>query len=62
MVDEQTLIDYVTDQRWYGSKSRTVSHSDVLESIELRAADPQYLLALVEIRFDTGAHDIYQLL
>src|SRR3954453_20092156 len=62
MVDEQQLIDYVTEQRWYGSKSRTVSHSQMLEAIELRAPDPQYVLALVEIRFDTGAHEIYQLL
>jgi trehalose synthase-fused probable maltokinase len=61
-VGEQRLIDYVTDQRWYGSKSRSVSHSQVLETVDLREADPEYVLALVEIRFDTGAHDIYQLL
>lgn len=61
-VDEQQLIDYVTDQRWYGSKSRTVSRSQVLELVALREVDPEYALALVEIRFDTGAHDIYQLL
>ena len=45
MVNEQELIDYVTEQRWYGSKSRAVSHSQVLETIELRAVDPQYVLA-----------------
>jgi maltokinase len=61
-VNEQQLIEYVTDQRWYGSKSRTVSHSQVLDRVTLRGADPEYLLALVEIRFDTGAHEIYQLL
>jgi maltokinase len=61
-VDEQRLIEYVTEQRWYGSKSRTVSHSRVLDLVTLRAADPEYVLALVEIRFDTGAHEIYQLL
>ena len=61
-MNEQDLTEYVTEQRWYGSKSRTVSHSSVLETIELRAADPQYVLALVEIRFDTGAHEIYQVL
>ena len=61
-VDEQRLIEYVTEQRWYGSKSRTVSHSQVLDLVTLRAADPEYVLALVEIRFDTGAHEIYQLL
>jgi maltokinase len=61
-VDEQQLIEYVTEQRWYGSKSRTVSHSQVLDLVTLRGADPEYVLALVEIRFDTGAHEIYQLL
>jgi maltokinase len=60
--DEQQLIDYVTEQRWYGSKSRTVSHSQVLDTVTLESTDPEYALALVEIRFDTGAHDIYQLL
>jgi hypothetical protein len=30
-VDERQLIDYVTEQRWYGSKSRTVSHANVLD-------------------------------
>lgn len=60
--DEQALIDYVTRQRWYGAKSRAVSHSQVLDSVVLRTADPQFALALVEMRYDTGAHDIYQLL
>jgi maltokinase len=61
-IDEQELIEYVTEQRWYGSKSRTVSHSQVLDLVILRETDPAYSLALVEIRFDTGAHEIYQLL
>jgi maltokinase len=61
-VDEQQLIDYVTEQRWYGSKSRTVSHSQLLDVVTLRESDPEYALALVEIRFDTGNHEIYQLL
>jgi maltokinase len=61
-VDEQQLIEYVTEQRWYGSKSRAVSHSQVLDRVTLREADPEYAIALVEIRFDTGHHEIYQLL
>jgi trehalose synthase-fused probable maltokinase len=52
----------VTRQRWYGSKSRTVSHSELLDSVTVRQAEPQLTLALVEMRFDTGAHEIYQLL
>jgi predicted trehalose synthase len=61
-MDEHALIEYVTRQRWYGAKSRTVSHSEVLDSVTIRQADPQLSLALVELRYDTGAHDIYQLL
>jgi len=61
-LDEQALIEYVLDQRWYGAKSRSVAHAHVLESVVLRTAEPQFAIALVEMRYDTGAHDIYQLL
>ena len=60
--NEQAVIDYVTKQRWYGAKSRSVAHSQVLDSVELRTTDPQFTLELVEMRYETGAHDIYQLL
>ncbi|HEX7600308.1 MAG TPA: hypothetical protein VF316_01840, partial [Polyangiaceae bacterium] len=61
-MDEQALIDYVTHQRWYGAKSRTVMHARVLDSVVLRTAEPQFALALVELGYETGVHDIYQLL
>jgi len=61
-MDERGLIEYVTRQRWYGAKSRTVSHSDVLDTVTIRQAEPQLSLALVELRYDTGVHDLYQLL
>jgi trehalose synthase-fused probable maltokinase len=60
--DEQAVIEYVTQQRWYGAKSRAVTHSEVLDSVELRTTDPHFTLELVEMRYETGAHDIYQLL
>src|SRR6266487_2131366 len=59
--DERALIEYVTSRRWYGAKSRTVAHSRLLDSVVLRTAEPHFALALVEMRYDTGAHDIYQL-
>jgi maltokinase len=62
MFDEQAVIEYVTQQRWYGAKSRSVTHSEVLDSVELRTTDPHFTLELVEMRYETGAHDIYQLL
>jgi maltokinase len=60
--DERILIDYVTEQRWYGAKSRAVAHAGVLDSVVLRTSEPQLALAIVEMRYETGAHDIYQLL
>ncbi|HZD88381.1 MAG TPA: phosphotransferase [Gaiellaceae bacterium] len=60
--DERALIDYVTRQRWYGAKSRAVSHSEVVDAIDVRTTDPPLAVALVELRYETGAHDIYQLL
>jgi maltokinase len=62
MIDESELIEHVKHQRWYGAKSRDVAHAQVVDSVALRTADPQYALALAELRYDTGAHDIYQLL
>jgi len=58
---EQAVIDFVTRQRWYGAKSRAVAHSEVLESVDLRTTTPRFTLELVELRYETGAHDIYQL-
>jgi trehalose synthase-fused probable maltokinase len=60
-VDESALIEYITRQRWYGAKSRTVSHCEPLDTVTIRQAEPQLTLALVELRYDTGAHDLYQL-
>src|SRR5436190_17729803 len=59
--DERELIEYVTQQRWYGAKSRAVAHSQVVDAIALRTTEPQFTLELVELRYETGAHDIYQL-
>src|SRR6185312_7580831 len=44
------------------SKSRTVSHATVIDRATLRDTDPQLELQLIEIRFDTGTHETYQLL
>ena len=57
----EALIEHVTQQRWYGAKSRTVTHAEVLDSIVVRSVEPELTLDLVGITYDTGAHDIYQL-
>jgi trehalose synthase-fused probable maltokinase len=60
--DEAQLVESVVDQRWYGAKSREVAHARIVDSTVLRSADPEYAICLAELRYDTGAHDIYQLL
>jgi maltokinase len=59
---EQYLTDFVTSQRWFGSKTRDVTHSTVVDRSVLREEDPRLVLMLVETRFDTGTHETYQLL
>ena len=60
--DERVLIEHVMRQRWYGAKSRGVAHAQLLDSVVVSNAEPQLALALVEMRYETGAHDLYQLL
>jgi maltokinase len=59
-VDEEELRDWVQHQRWYASKSRSVAGIGIVESVTLRE-DPPLVLALVETRFGTGTHELYQL-
>jgi maltokinase len=53
------LLEQITQRRWYGSKSRTATHAEVLDTIAVRE---ELTIALVELRYDTGAHDVYQVL
>jgi trehalose synthase-fused probable maltokinase len=56
----ESLRDWVSHQRWYASKSRSIAALDIVESLTLRD-DPLLLLALVQTRFATGIHELYQL-
>jgi maltokinase len=59
-LDEESLRGWVARQRWYASKSRSVSGIEIVESITLRE-EPALVLALVQTRFATGTHELYQL-
>jgi maltokinase len=61
-LDEGTLSAWLLGRRWFGSKAEDVAHVGVLDSMGLDDADPALLLALVEARFPTGTHHVYQLL
>ena len=62
LLDESRLAEWLLERRWFGSKAQDVSHSGVLDVVALTdEGRPQLVLALVEARFPSGAHDIYQL-
>src|SRR5689334_10000663 len=55
------LHDWVIEQRWFASKSREVTHINVVESVPLRAdGSPLLVLALMEAVFSAGTHETYQ--
>jgi maltokinase len=60
-LDEERLGEWLLGRRWFGSKAQDVSHIGVLDGLELGDGDPALMIALVEARFPTGTHDIYQL-
>ncbi|HZO36899.1 MAG TPA: phosphotransferase [Solirubrobacteraceae bacterium] len=53
------LADQLTDQRWFGSKTREVSHADVVEEVAL---GDDLRISFVEATFGAGTHETYQLL
>jgi trehalose synthase-fused probable maltokinase len=59
MANGVSLVDFITSQRWYGSKTRDVSEASVVDRARLR---DNLELQLVEVTFDTGTHETYQLL
>jgi maltokinase len=62
VTEEQQLIEFVTGQRWFGSKTRDAIHASVIDRAVLREEDPRLEFQIVEIGFDTGTHETYQLL
>jgi maltokinase len=59
-LDEERLRDWFVEQRWFGSKTQELSHLNVLEAFTLRDESPQLILALIEARFPSGTHEVYQ--
>jgi maltokinase len=59
VTDDTSLIEFITSQRWYGSKTREVGSATVVDHVRLRE---DLVLQLVEVRFETGTHETYQLL
>ncbi len=61
LFDEARLLDYVVDQRWFGSRSRGVAGATVRD-VAFRPRGPRPVgIVLLDIWFDAGTHDVYQL-
>ena len=63
-VDRMTaeLADWMPTQRWFAGKNRRVRDVSVLEYTELLDGDPQLVHAIIEVAYDDGGTDRYQLL
>jgi maltokinase len=59
-LDLETVGSWIEQQRWYASKSRHVTTLEIDECVSLSEAPP-LLLMLVQARFATGSHELYQL-
>src|ERR1043165_9790227 len=58
-VDSEALGAWMREQRWFGAKAADLSHFGVLDVVPLRE---ELALALVEARYNSGVHDVYQLM
>jgi maltokinase len=56
---EEDLREFVLAQRWFGSKSREVTHFRLLETIPL--TEQPLGIAVLEVEFVPGTHELYQL-
>jgi maltokinase len=60
-LEEESLREWIQEQRWYAAKSNSLAGIEVVEALTLRE-EPPLVLALVQTRFATGTHELYQLL
>jgi maltokinase len=60
-LDLEALSGWVESQRWYAAKSRNLAGVELSESLVLREGPPLLMLALLQTRFATGTHELYQL-
>jgi maltokinase len=58
-VSEEVLTDWISAQRWFGSKARDVAQFNVLDVVVLRREPPALALTIVEARFGAGTHELY---
>ena len=61
LLPEAELLSFIRAQRWFGAKSLDVTGLRILDRAELRTELPALVDTLVEVRYGSGTHDVYQL-
>ncbi|MGA2319380.1 MAG: hypothetical protein ABSG95_01385 [Solirubrobacteraceae bacterium] len=60
-VDETALAAWIAQRRWYATKGRGIAQASVVEAQPL-GGEPPLVMALVEVRLQSGMRDLYQVL
>ena len=62
LVEEERLRAFIQGRRWYGSKTQEISSAHIVDGAVVRTESPLLVVAVAEVRFHEGTHDLYQLL
>src|SRR3954469_16672852 len=60
-LSEERLAQWLPEQRWFASKTRDVAEIHLADLLSL-CDEPTTAIGLVEVRFQAGTHELYQLL
>jgi maltokinase len=60
-VDRERLAGWLAERRWFGSKSRRIATLEPLDAPVIDPGPPASVIALVEVHFEAGPAEIYQL-
>jgi maltokinase len=60
-LDEEALTAFVTRRRWYGSRQLAATSAHIVAAT-LVSDDPVLSLAIVQVDFQGGTHELYQLM
>jgi trehalose synthase-fused probable maltokinase len=58
-LDLETLARWLEQRRWYASKSRHVTGAEIEDAMQI-ADRPPIVIVLLQARFATGSHELYQ--
>lgn len=57
-LDRQRLLDWLREQRWFASKSQSLTGVELLEQAPI---GDRLVLTIAQVQFATGSHELYQL-